>query len=158
MVLGILQFEVLVHGSESLKDKRRVVQSLKDRLHREHLCAVAEVGDPDMLNAATMAAVIVCRDGKRAGEILDAITIKLRDLRDGEVTAIDRQVLHGQGGVPEPGPLAEPRLAPDAKSGDGSDKEAQAWVMERALEAEILEEIERERHNEDVSWRGGGPA
>ena len=44
MVVGILQFELLVPGATSLKDKRRVVKSVKDRLHREHLVSVAEVG------------------------------------------------------------------------------------------------------------------
>ena len=43
MVVGILQIEVSIDGSTSLKDKRRVVSSLKDRLHREHQVSVAEV-------------------------------------------------------------------------------------------------------------------
>ncbi len=167
MVLGILQFQVLIHGAGSLKDKRRVVQSLKDRLHREHLCAVAEVGDPDLLNAATLATVVVAREGKRVGEVLDAITLKLRELRDGEVGEIDRQVLHGRDGF---GDVAEdsrrasgtasesPAARPDPKAGDGSDDETDALIRERALEADLLEQIEREDRDFRSGIRGGDAA
>lgn len=170
MVLGVLQFQVLVHGAESLKDKRRVVQSLKDKLHREHLCSIAEVGDPDVLNAATMALAIVTRDGQRAGEILDAITNKLRDLRDGEVGEIDRQVLHANAGwigsaqpeQDEAGSSEQPRTAApmrigDPKSGDGSDEETDALIREHAMDADLLAQIEAAEREERLR-RGGDAA
>lgn len=181
MVLGILQFQVLVHGAESLKDKRRVVQSLKDRLHREHLCAIAEVGDPDLLNVATIALAVIAREGKRAGDVLDSITAKLRELRDGEVGEIDRQILQGSGGwlpneLPEPEtvrlepgrtelpelarvePLpAGPRAVSDPKAGDGSDESIDSLILERALDADLLAQIE-EADREMRSNRKGGDA
>jgi hypothetical protein len=173
MVLGVLQFQVLVHGAESLKDKRRVVQSLKDKLHREHLCSIAEVGNPDLLNAATMALAIVTRDGQRAGEVLDAITIKLRELRDGEVGEIDRQILHASAGwiggvqpeesdsgADETGASAEPRGSmriSDPKSGDGSDEETDALIHERAMDEDLLAEIEKAEREERIR-RGGDAA
>lgn len=178
MVLGVLQFQVLIHGAESLKDKRRVVQSLKDRLHREHLCSIAEVGDPDLLNVATMALAIVTRDGRRAGEILDAVTAKLRELRDGELGEIDRQILHASAGwlgavAPEEQTDSPPdrqaastashkesdfpiRIG-DPKSGDGSDAETDALIHERALEADLIEQIEQ-AEREEQARRGGDAA
>lgn len=166
MVLGVLQFHVLVHGAESLKDKRRVVQSLKDRLHREHMCSIAEVGDPDLLNAATIALAVVTRDGKRAGEILDAITLKLRELRDGEVGEIDRQILHASAGwlsgaVPEDNSSSQQRPPEkrigDPKSGDGSDAETDALMQEHALDADLISQIE-EADREERLRRGGDAA
>ncbi|MEX2214152.1 MAG: DUF503 domain-containing protein, partial [Phycisphaeraceae bacterium] len=47
MILGILQVELVIDGSQSLKEKRRVVSSLKDRLHREHQVSVAETDKQD---------------------------------------------------------------------------------------------------------------
>ena len=47
MIIGILQFELLIHGTESLKDKRRVVKSLKDQLQSRFNCAVAETAHQD---------------------------------------------------------------------------------------------------------------
>lgn len=108
MVIGLLQFDLIVHGAESIKDKRRVVSSLKDRLHREHMVSLAEVGDPDLLNHARMALVTVARDGKRIGEVLDHVTEKLRSLRDGEVATINRTVLQSASLPDEPSETLDP--------------------------------------------------
>lgn len=95
MVIGVLQFELLIHDSESLKDKRRVVRSVKDRLHREHLVAVAEVGAHDSLDIARLAVAAVGVDGKIIGQTLDRICEKLRSLTDAELGATSREILHG---------------------------------------------------------------
>ncbi len=95
MNIGVLQFEVSIPDAASLKDKRRVVNSLKDRLHREHMVSIAEVGDPDVATLAVMALVCAARDGARAGDVLDKVCAKLRALPDGEVGPIHRQILSG---------------------------------------------------------------
>ncbi len=95
MVIGVLQFELLIHGASSLKDKRRVVQSVKDRLHRDHLVAVAEVAGHDKLNHAVLAVAAIASEGRRVADVLDAIDAKLRTLRDGELGATSRAILHG---------------------------------------------------------------
>ena len=93
MVIGILQFELVIRGSESLKDKRRVVRSVKDRLHREHMVSVAEVAGHELLNAAVMGLACVGTDGARVGEVLDHITEKLRELGDAELGNVSRQIV-----------------------------------------------------------------
>lgn len=96
MVVGILQFELLVHGAESLKDKRRVVQSVKDRLHRDHQVSVAEIASQDLLNVAVLGLAAVGSDGKHISQVLDRITAGLRALGDAELGATERRILHGQ--------------------------------------------------------------
>lgn len=103
MVVGILQFELIIRGSRSLKDKRRVVRSVKDRLHREHMVAVAEVGAHDMLNLAIMGLACVGTDGGHVGQMLDRITVRLRALEGVHVGECVRQVLHGSQLVPATG-------------------------------------------------------
>lgn len=95
MVIGILQFELLIHDAESLKDKRRVINSVKDRLHREHMVAVAEVGGQDALNVAVMGLTCVATDGKRAAEVLDHVSAKLRTIAGAELGDCRREILHG---------------------------------------------------------------
>ena len=95
MVIGVLQFELLIRGSESLKDKRRVVRSVKDRLHREHMVSVAEVARQDDLRTASMALACVGTDGARVGEVLDNVTNKLRGLLDAELGQAQRNIIHG---------------------------------------------------------------
>ncbi len=117
MVIGLLQFELIVHGSESLKDKRRVVHSVKDRLHREHMAAVAEVGALESRTTAVMGLACVGRDGAWVGEMLDHIVEKLRALGGAELGASTRQIVSfgdiavtgEHGGIDEPA-LAEEML------------------------------------------------
>jgi uncharacterized protein len=94
LVLGILQFELLIADPESLKDKRRVVRSVKDRLHREHQVSVAEVAAQDKLNVAVLALACVGTDGSRVGEVLDHVTEKLRSLPDAELGGTSRHILN----------------------------------------------------------------
>lgn len=96
MVIGILQFDLLIHGAQSLKDKRRVVLSVKDRLHREHLVSVAEVDKQDMLNVARLGLALVGADSRHVGQTLDRIVAKLRAMTDAELGDVSRQVLHGE--------------------------------------------------------------
>jgi uncharacterized protein len=93
MVLGLLQFDLHIRGSESLKDKRRVVNSVKDRLHREHQVSVAEVARHDNMAIAAMGLACIAPDGRRAGEVLDHITEKLRALLDAELGHTSRKII-----------------------------------------------------------------
>jgi len=47
MTVGILQLELSIGDAMSLKDKRRVVKSLKDRIAHGHNVSIAEVGALD---------------------------------------------------------------------------------------------------------------
>ena len=91
----ILQFELLIRGAGSLKDKRRVVRSVKDHLHREHLVSVAEVAHLDSMHVAGMALALVNRDQKYILGVLDAIVGKLRKVHDAELGSVYREVLSG---------------------------------------------------------------
>ena len=44
MHVGVLQLELSITDAMSLKDKRRVVLSLKDRIAHGHNVSIAEVG------------------------------------------------------------------------------------------------------------------
>jgi len=127
MIIGILQFELLIHGSESLKDKRRVVRSVKDRLHREHQVSVAEIATQDSLNLATLGLALVGSDGRHVGEVLDQITAKLRALPDAELGDTTRELLHGRAG--------EMSTRPGTDSAADSDPELERDLMNQGLAA-----------------------
>lgn len=96
MIIAALQFELAIHGAESLKDKRRVVKSLKDRLHREHLVSVAETASLDNPAVAVMGLAAVGNDGKRLGVVLDTIVGKLISLHDAELVSTTREMIKGK--------------------------------------------------------------
>ncbi|MFA6044352.1 MAG: DUF503 domain-containing protein [Phycisphaerales bacterium] len=128
MVIAILQFDLHIRGSESIKDKRRVVNSIKDTLHREHQVSVAEVGMQDSMHVSRLALALVATDGKFAGQVLDKITIKLRKRVDAELGECSRSVLNSLEGAEE--------LPEDPRAGHDLDAE----MLARAAELEGLEQ------------------
>lgn len=98
LIVGILQFELMIHDAQSLKDKRRVVRSVKDRLHREHQVSVAEVDAQERADLAVLGLAMVGGDGRYIGQTLDRITEKLRSLHDAELGNMRRELLYGAAG------------------------------------------------------------
>jgi len=113
MVIAVLQFELLIPGAESIKDKRRVVSSVKDRLHREHMVSVAEVGLLNSMRAGRLALALVATDGGHAGRVLDQITAKLRGLHDAELGDCTREILHDPQGTVEVEPALDDHALDD---------------------------------------------
>ena len=46
-ILGLLQLDILIPESQSLKDKRSVIKSLKDTVRKKFNISIAETGDQD---------------------------------------------------------------------------------------------------------------
>ena len=72
LVLGHVELRLVVRESYSLKDKRRVIKSLKDRLHARFNVSVAEVDHQDSWQRAALAASVVSNDQRHAAEVLGA--------------------------------------------------------------------------------------
>ncbi len=62
MVVGILQLEISIHDAMSLKDKRRVVLSLKDKIRHGHNVSIAEVGALDEHRRSVIGIAMVAND------------------------------------------------------------------------------------------------
>ncbi|MCC6578845.1 MAG: DUF503 domain-containing protein [Phycisphaeraceae bacterium] len=95
MVVGILQIELAIDDAASLKDKRRVVQSLKDRLHRDHQVSVAEVASQDDCRIAVLGIALAASDVAYANSVLDRILDKARHHRDCHLSNHHKQILTG---------------------------------------------------------------
>ncbi len=87
MVIGLVEARLRIMDARSLKDKRRVVRSLKDRvLHRMNV-SVAEVGDQDLWQTAALAFVTVAAEQTLVQERLAAISAMLQS--DPRYTLLD---------------------------------------------------------------------
>lgn len=95
MVVGVMRVQLAIEWSRSLKDKRQVVRSLKDSLHRHHQVSVAEVEDLEILNRATLGISAAGNDGAYIGSVLDRVLGRIRSVPDCEVTGTSREILHG---------------------------------------------------------------
>ncbi len=70
MVVAVRSWELQLAGCQSLKDKRRVLRSLKDRLHRQFNVSAAEVDHQDEWQRAALACGVVTTDRRHAEEVL----------------------------------------------------------------------------------------
>jgi len=71
--IGVLTLEIVLQDSHSLKDKRHVVKSLKDRLRNKFNVAVAEIDYHDLWQRAAVAAVTVSSDHAHAEQVLQSV-------------------------------------------------------------------------------------
>ncbi len=62
MIVGVLQLELSITDAMSLKDKRRVVKSIKDRIAHGHNVSIAEVGALDLHRVAILGIAMVAND------------------------------------------------------------------------------------------------
>lgn len=70
VAIGVLVWELEVVGARSLKDKRSVVRSLKDRLHERFRVAVAETGHLDLWQRAELTACAVSGERLQTEKVL----------------------------------------------------------------------------------------
>jgi uncharacterized protein YlxP (DUF503 family) len=73
MTIGILKLEIFIHESNSLKEKRMVLHSLKQRLRNSFNVAVTQIDDEDKWQKATIAVVGVQRDRRNMNSALSKI-------------------------------------------------------------------------------------
>jgi uncharacterized protein YlxP (DUF503 family) len=72
MFIGVTRLVLQIPGARSLKERRRVVKSLKDRLRVRLPVSVAEVGDVECHQVATLGVAVVSRDSGRCQEVLSS--------------------------------------------------------------------------------------
>jgi len=72
-VIGVQTLELWLENSHSLKEKRHVVQSLKERLRNKFNVAVAEIDYQDLWQRAAVAAVTVSSDQVHAEKVLRSV-------------------------------------------------------------------------------------
>ncbi|UCC73113.1 MAG: DUF503 domain-containing protein [Gemmatimonadota bacterium] len=70
MVVSVIAWELHLNGCTSLKQKRAILRSLKDRLRGRHNVAVAETDHQDTWQRAELCAATVSTDRRRAEEVL----------------------------------------------------------------------------------------
>lgn len=90
MVVGICTIVIHLPFSQSLKDKRKVLKSLKDRLRGRHNISVAEVDSQDLWQRSVLGIAAVA-DGRAALERLFGLLLgEIEALIPGEI--VDREI------------------------------------------------------------------
>ncbi|KPJ49351.1 MAG: hypothetical protein AMJ41_03135 [candidate division Zixibacteria bacterium DG_27] len=77
MVIGVLRLELYFPGSTSLKSKRQILKSIKDRTHSRFNVSISEVDNGDLWQRATLGVAVVSKDQRYANGVLSRIADKV---------------------------------------------------------------------------------
>jgi uncharacterized protein YlxP (DUF503 family) len=98
MIVGISVFELHLPSSRSLKDKRRVVKSIIERVHQRFRVSIAETDFHDLHQRAEIAMAVVVSGGESE---MDKLMEEVRGLVESDpeiyLTRWDPQLLEGEG-------------------------------------------------------------
>lgn len=73
MIVASISWQLSLPGCRSLKEKRAVVRSLKDRLRHRFNISVAETDFQDVWTRAELSVALVATDGRFADSVLDKV-------------------------------------------------------------------------------------
>ncbi len=93
MVIGTLHLRLILRASRSLKDKRRTVKSIKDRIRNKFNASIAEVAALDNCQTAVLGVAVVANDPAYVHSVLSAITNLVAMARDAELAGCDTEIL-----------------------------------------------------------------
>ena len=86
MVVGVLEIVIAIPQANSLKEKRKVVKSVKDRIRNNFNVSVAEIGNQDIWKTATLGVAVVSGDMAYANGVLSRVQDSVGGLRDAILT------------------------------------------------------------------------
>jgi uncharacterized protein YlxP (DUF503 family) len=95
MIVGISSFELHLHSSRSLKDKRRVVKSLVDRIHQRFRVSIAETDFHDLHQRAEISMAVVTNGEAEMENLMEEIHSLVESLPEAYLTRWDPQILEG---------------------------------------------------------------
>ena len=91
MQVSCCSIKFFLHGNRSLKEKRRVIRTIKDRLKNKFNISVSEIGHQDVWQTLHLGVVAVSSDPKylegQMNRVVDAIEqMHLAEITDCQVT------------------------------------------------------------------------
>lgn len=95
MIVGVAQADLHIPHAQSLKEKRRVVKSLLDRINSRYRASAAEVKYQDLHQRAQLGFALVNSDGGRAQATLDQIRRMLDTSPEAFLTEWHSELIEG---------------------------------------------------------------
>jgi len=93
MPVGLLTLEIHIPDAQSLKDKRQVLRSLKDRLRRHHNVAVAELEDQNLWQHAVVGVVTLSNSAGHVEQMLQAALHEAERLLERQLVSSNVEVM-----------------------------------------------------------------
>ncbi len=93
MIIGLLTIEILIPNSASLKEKRRVLLSIKDRIKNKFNVSIAEIDAHDKWQRCVFGIVIISTDTKLIHSVFNNIITIFEENSEIEVINHNIQIL-----------------------------------------------------------------
>ena len=93
MRVGVCTVELFISQSRSLKDKRQVLHSLKDRLHGKFNLSIAEVDGHDLWQRAVLGMACVSKESDHVHHVLGQALDLIRSVPAVEVVRTQLELL-----------------------------------------------------------------
>jgi uncharacterized protein YlxP (DUF503 family) len=78
MVVGVCTIDLHLPGIGSLKGKRQILLSLKERIKNTYNVSIAEVDANDLWQRAVLGVACVANDGRHVSRVLDSVLNTVR--------------------------------------------------------------------------------
>ena len=85
MILGLLSINSYLPAAHSLKDKRRILRKVVDRIRYRHNVSIAEVGDNEIWQRASLAVCMVANDSAFVDSALSKILNEIEKSLEGKI-------------------------------------------------------------------------
>ena len=93
MFVGIARIELHLPGASSLKDKRSVVRSLKERIRHRVQAAVAEVDHQDLWQRASLGVTVVSGERGQVDSMLQSVRRLVESTYEAQLLEWEEQVV-----------------------------------------------------------------
>lgn len=93
MVVAVCRIELYLPNGASLKGKRMILKSLKDRIKHRFNVSIAEVEDQELWQKAVLGVACVSNEQFHARQIMDQVISIIRGTPTVEVLACEMEVM-----------------------------------------------------------------
>jgi uncharacterized protein len=93
MVVGVLELRLAIRQAQSLKDKRQVIRSLRDRIRHEFNVSVGEVDEMDLRQTAVLGVTLATNDRVFADQVLAKVVDYVRRSPGAELVKYEIEIL-----------------------------------------------------------------
>lgn len=93
MIVGVLTVDLAVLDARSLKDKRRVIKSIKDRVRNRYNVSVSEVDLQDVMKRSRLGIAMVAVETRAVHSQFDQIVDLIRATRGATLIDYERTML-----------------------------------------------------------------
>ena len=96
MHVGVCKLSIRILENQSLKGKRRVLNSVRSRVRNKFNVSIAEVGDNEAWQMSTLGITCVSNSSRQADDVIDEVIGYIEDLRaDIEIVSVEHETMSG---------------------------------------------------------------